>query len=141
MVRNRQDAGLATPVGEGEAPAAEPLAASATKVGPAFGGHAQAPPEQTSDEAAQSRTGCQVRHADPAVAGWQRRTCWPAAPPHWTAPAWLHAFAAGQVQAALPPAWTQAWAGSEQADDEAGYQQALALLPSCAQVTTSPPLQ
>ena len=72
-VRKRQDAGEATPVGVGEAVAADPDTASATKTGPAFSGHAQAPARQTRPPAEQSVAGCQVRHEDPATTGRQRR--------------------------------------------------------------------
>ena len=101
-------------------------------------GQAHAPALQTRPLAAQSVAGCQVRQADPATEGRQRRICWPA-PPHWTASRVGQAFAVGQAQAAAPPDSAQDFPGSPQAAEDAAYQQPLAFEVSWAQVTTSPP--
>ena len=132
----RQVAGTSAPVGRGVAPEGEPFTGSAYAIPEAAGGQAHAPALQTSDDAAQSVTGCQVRQAEPAVAGWHRSTDWPAAL-HDRAPSCVQASWVGQAQVATPPEATQVVAGSVHGAEEAGYRQPA---PSWAQVTTSPPV-
>jgi hypothetical protein len=115
-VENRQAAGDATPVAWGGAAPEDPFTGSAWKVGPALAGQTQALALQTSPDPAQLVATCQVRQADPATTGRQRRTASPAGL-HWVASSWVQAFEVGQAQAAPPPDASQAVPGSVQGDD------------------------